>query len=92
MGNGFEFDERAFRREIERAADDAIKKTIADEQKTLDKVARRSSGKSTDQVLAELKRENRRTGGRASDKDLRPLADAIAKGQKVKLKQGRTKW
>jgi hypothetical protein len=89
-GINFNFDERAFKRQVEKAANDAVAEQAKKAQRMFDSLARTHSGK----PLAEVKRAVRQgwrglgDGWDITDPDLTEYATVIAEGGAVKVQSG----
>lgn len=84
----FNFDQRA----IDRIANEAISEVAAHAQQAFDRVHRIHAGKPVAQVMAPLRSALRSAGwNRATDADLRPMAEAISQGQRIDVRTGK-RW
>jgi hypothetical protein len=87
----FNFDERGLQRAVGKAVNDAMKDVAKDAQRAVDRVHRSHSGRPVNQVMSQLRSAARSLGWKASDADLRPMAEAISEGRKVTLQPGKTR-
>lgn len=82
----FNFDQRA----IDRIANEVTSEAAAQAQQAFDRVHRSHAGKPIAQVMAPLRSALRSAGwNRATDADLRPMADAISQGQRIDVRTGK---
>jgi hypothetical protein len=92
MSIKFSFDERGFKKAIEKEVNAAVKGIAADGQKMLDGLHglhRSHGGKPVAQVLPQVRTAFRRAGWKASETEMREYADAISAGTRIKLEPGR---
>lgn len=80
------FDQRA----IDEIAQVATAKMAGQAQQVFDRVYRSHGGKPVNQVMPPLRSALRSIGwNRATDADLRPMAEAISQGQRIDVKTGK---
>jgi hypothetical protein len=78
----FNFDEREFRRQVEKAANDGLREMARDLQSTLDRVHHQHAGKPPDEVKRHL-RTALRGKGDFKDRQLQEYAGAISEGRRI---------
>jgi hypothetical protein len=89
MSIKFSFDERGFKKAIEKEVNSAVRGIAADGQKMLDGLHRNHGGKPVAQVLPQVRTAFRRAGWKASDGEMREYAEAISAGTRIKVEPAR---
>lgn len=78
----FNFNEREFRQQVEKAANDGLREMARDLQAVLDRVHRQHAGKPQDQVKRDI-RAALRGKGAFKDRELQEYAAAISEGRRI---------
>lgn len=79
------WDERGFKRVVEKAANDGVERLARKNQKVLDDVWRVTKGEPVESVLSKLRPALRRAGWTLSEQELRRYAEAISGGRRIVL-------
>lgn len=87
----FEFDERAFKKAVEEAANDAVKESARDMQGVVDGVYETQAGRPTEEVMTQLRAAARAARWKFTDAELRAYAEAISEGRRIVVEPGPVK-
>ena len=82
----FKFDDRGFRKAIDKVANDAVREAAKDAQRVFDRVHRSHAGKPVEQVMPALRSAARSADWKFTDTDLRSYAEAISQGTRIIVK------
>ena len=86
MSMRFEWDERGFKRAMEKAANDAIRKIAAESQPKLDAVFNAHKGRPVEEVIPPLRATVTEMGWTMTEDELRDYAEAISGEQRIVLR------
>lgn len=86
MPSNFKWDERALRRTVEKAANEAVRNMTAEAQPKLDAVFNAHQGQPVDEVIPPLRAAFTEMGWTMDEDDLRTYAEAISGGQRIVLR------
>lgn len=85
MPSSFKWDERALRRTVEKAANEAIRNIAAEAQPKLDAVFNAHQGQPVDEVIPPLRATFTEMGWTMTEDELRAYAEAISGGRRIVL-------
>jgi hypothetical protein len=79
----FKFDDRDFRKAIDKVKKDAVREVTKDAQRVFDRVHRSHAGKPVEQVMPALRSAARSADWKFTDAELRSYAEAISQGRRI---------
>jgi lauroyl/myristoyl acyltransferase len=85
MPSSFTFDERGFKRQIEKLANEAVRNIAAQAQPKLDAVFNAHQGQPVNEVIPPLRATFTEMGWTMTEDELRAYAEAISGGQRIVL-------
>jgi hypothetical protein len=80
------FDDREFRKAIDKVAKDAVREVAKDAQRVFDRVHRSHAGKPVEQVMPVLRSAARSADWKFTDAELRSYAEAISQRTRIVVK------
>jgi hypothetical protein len=84
--SGFSFDEKAFRRQMNKAVNEGVGKMASDLSTMLNRMSSEFKGRPTDEIKPVLQRRwHRVTDGKITDPELTDYAEKIAAGDRFKI-------
>lgn len=86
------FNEKAFRREIEKQARGALRDETRRIQREMDRFTARYAGLPVEQVKPALKQMWERDGGSLTDPELTEYAEVISEGGQINFQLGDYRW
>lgn len=84
----FDFDERAFNKLVEDAANDVVQESAQDMQRVLDGVYGTHAGRPVEDVLTALRTAARSAGWKFTEAELLPYAEAISERTRIVVQAG----
>jgi hypothetical protein len=88
----FDFDERKFRREIEKAAQDGVNEVARELTRDIDRLRLQYQGQPVDTIKPALKRLFDQRGGKLTEPELTQYAEMVRDGTKIEFKPERLKF
>jgi hypothetical protein len=88
----FDFDERRFRREVEKAAQQGVNDVAKELARDIDRLRLQHQGRPVDSIKPALKRLFERRGGKITEPELTQYAEMISDGTKIEFKPGQLKF
>lgn len=85
----FEFDQRAFRKAAEAAANDAVHESAREMQRVLDGVYDTHAGQPAAEVMRRLRTTAEDAGWKFTEVELQPYAEAISERIRIVVEAGR---
>jgi hypothetical protein len=82
----FEFDERKFRREVEKAAQEGVNEVARDLTLDIDRLRLQYQGRPVDTIKPALKRLFERRGGKITEPELTQYAEMVRDGTRIEFK------
>jgi RNA polymerase-interacting CarD/CdnL/TRCF family regulator len=88
----FEFDERKFRREVEKAAQEGVNEVAKDLTRDIDRLRLQYRGRPVDTIKPALKRLFERRGGKITEPELNQYAEMVRDGTRIEFKPERLRF
>ncbi len=86
MSSRFEFDDRAFRREVDKEVRKSLEEVRKNYQRLFERITTRYQGRPLEEIKRVLRTEWRREGGDITDPDLTEYAQAISEGRRIEVR------